>query len=114
MGNLHAAEGSGSLDASFQADLTATPLQYRMEGATTRLDIGNILRNDSLSSSLNTRFDVEGSGVSWTNFEGEYGGGVRAVGPVYRNDPAHYPGPPFLAIDPSGQYGEAPKSRRLC
>ena len=92
-GNLHAAEGSGSLDASFQADLTATPLQYRMEGATTRLDIGNILRSDSLSSSLSTRFDVEGSGVSWTNFEGNmevaFEPSVLSIGTTRRTIPAH-------------------------
>lgn len=70
-GTLRTAERSGALDASFEADLASAPFHYRMEGATTRFDIGNILRNDSLSSSLNTRFAVEGSGLSWTSFEGD-------------------------------------------
>ena len=70
-GTLHAAERGGSLNASFQADLTATALRYRMEGATTGLDIGNVFRNDSLSSSLNTQFELKGSGVSWSSFEGD-------------------------------------------
>ena len=92
-GNFHAAEGSGSLNTSFQADLTATPLQYRMEGTTTGLNIGNILRNDSLSSSLNTRFEVEGSGMSWANFQGDmevaFGPSVMSMGTSQRIIPAH-------------------------
>ena len=92
-GTLHAAERGGSLDASFQADLTSAPFHYRMEGATTRFDIANILPNDSLSSSLNTRFAVEGSGVSWTNFEGDMEVGfepsVMSMGTTQRTIPAH-------------------------
>lgn len=92
-GNLHAAERGGSLDASFQADLTSAPLHYRMEGATTGLDIGNVLHNDSLSSSLNTRFEVEGSGVSWTSFEGDmevtFEPSVMSMGTTRRTIPAH-------------------------
>ena len=92
-GTLHVAERSGSLDASFQADLDSAPFHYRMEGATTRFDIANILRNDSLSSSLNTRFTVEGNGISWTSFEGDmevaFDPSVMSMGTTQRTIPAH-------------------------
>ncbi len=92
-GTLYAAERGGSLDASFRADLTSAPLHYRMEGATTGLDIGNVLRNDSLFSSLNAQFEVEGSGGSWTSFEGDmavaFEPSVMSMGAIRRTIPAH-------------------------
>ena len=92
-GTLQAAEGDGSVAASFEADRTGALAQYRAEGATTRLDLGNILRNDSLSSSLNTHFELEGRGASWAHFEGAaevaFEPSVLTAGTIRREIPAH-------------------------
>ncbi len=92
-GALQATEGDGSVAASLEADRTGALARYRVEGATTRLDLGNILRNDSLFSSFNTRFELEGSGISWTNFEGAaevtFEPSVLTSGTIRREIPAH-------------------------
>ncbi len=92
-GAVMAAEGDGLLEATLEADRTAALARYRAEGATTRLDIGNILRNDSLFSALDTRFELEGSGVSRTNFEAAaevaFAPSVLASGTIRRTIPAH-------------------------
>lgn len=92
-GAVRAAEGDGLLEASLEADRTTAVPRYRAEGATTRLNIGNILRNDSLFSALDTRFELEGSGASRTNFEGAaevtFEPSVLASGAIRRTIPAH-------------------------
>ena len=107
-GAIHAAEGGGSLQAAFEADRTGARAQYRMEGETTRLDIGNILRNDSLSSSLDARFELDASVASRTNFDGAltvaFEPSLLTSGTVRRAIPAHRSS---LSIRQRGTDGDA-------
>lgn len=70
-GDLYATDGTGDLTARISADLASAVPSYRFEGRTLNLDLGPLLRSDSLSSSLNANFLVDGRGRSWTAFEGD-------------------------------------------
>ncbi|MEX0747609.1 MAG: hypothetical protein WD275_06380, partial [Rhodothermales bacterium] len=70
-GRLSFSQDEGSLVAHLEADSDTSGVRYRVNGSTSRLDLGRLLLSDSLASSMNTRFSVAGSGESWDRFEGD-------------------------------------------
>ncbi len=95
---------TGNLDWS-------TPLPgYDLSLTTRRLDLGALLLSDSLRSSLNTRWSLKGSGLTWDDLRGNLSVTVNPSemrwGTTIRPVPAHQT---VLAInDPAG---EAPRLR---
>ena len=70
-GRLSFSQDEGSLVAHLEADADTSGMRYRVNGSTSRLDLGRLLLSDSLASSMNMRFSVAGSGESWDRFEGD-------------------------------------------
>ncbi len=91
-GRLSASMGGGSVDAGVRARIDSESTSYVAEGVLSRFDIGSVLRGDSLASSLNVRFEVDGAGNSMEAFQGQasldfdssrtiFGGRERIVAP---------------------------------
>jgi autotransporter translocation and assembly factor TamB len=69
-GSMMAARGTGSLRTRLTAEIDDESSRYVATGVLSRFDIGSALLSDSLASSLNLRFEVDGTGNSLEAFEG--------------------------------------------
>jgi hypothetical protein len=92
-GDLYAVRGPGELRAGFTADLASLVPTYRLEARTVNLDLGPLLRNEGVSSSLNAHVLVSGRGRTWTGFRGDvsyrFDDSQLTVGSRLRVIPAH-------------------------
>ena len=69
-GSMMAARGTGSLRTRLSAEIDDESSRYVAAGVLSRFDIGTALLSDSLASSLNLEFEIDGTGNSLEAFEG--------------------------------------------
>ncbi|MEX2401669.1 MAG: translocation/assembly module TamB domain-containing protein [Rhodothermales bacterium] len=69
-GTVYAAHGGSSLRAGLEAVWAPGRPSYQIAGRFEDVDVGMLLLNDSLSSALTADFELDGSGRTWTDFEG--------------------------------------------
>ena len=92
-GDLFVKLGHGKIDAQVQAELAPQASTYRIEGETTQLDVAALVPEGMPTSTLNTRFHVDGKGLSWKTLEGDaqllFAPSTLSFGGAKRRIPAH-------------------------
>lgn len=69
-GRMRAAQGTGRVLAAVDVDLDSFESSYRIDGALANYDVGRLLLSDSLQTSLNLTFRVDGRGNTPRDFQG--------------------------------------------
>ncbi len=69
-GRMRVAQGSGTLLAHLRADIDSLESTYEIDGALSDFDIGPVLLSDSIRTSLNVQFGLDGSGNAPGDFQG--------------------------------------------
>ncbi len=64
-------QGDGRVELSFDADRDSTPLRYIVEGRTTNLDLGRVLLNEELATSITAQVSARLSGTTIDDVQGE-------------------------------------------
>lgn len=64
-------QGDGRAEVKIDADRESVPIRYTIEGHTTALDLGPLLLNDELSTSLTTRVAASLSGTTIDDVQGQ-------------------------------------------
>lgn len=70
-GRLTVERGGGRVDARLRAALGDERTAFALDGSLSRFDLGHLMLSDSLSSSLNLDFEIEGSAGALHTFEGQ-------------------------------------------